>query len=201
MSSIDIDEAGRESARQPLPDTALPARVIDVWDPLVRLIHWSLALAILLDGFVLEENLLHEWVGYAALGLVAVRLVWGLVGSAPARFSAFPPSPAAAFRHLRAILSGDRSAHLSHNPLGALMAYNLWLSVLAVCATGVMMTTTAWFGVEWVEEAHEAAFAWVMASVALHLIGVALDTRRTGVGLVRAMVDGRKRVPAGVRVE
>lgn len=174
------------------------ARDIAVWDPLVRLIHWSVALAILLNGTIVdEESEVHEWIGYAALGLVGLRLVWALVGPKHARFSAFPPSPARAIRHLKAMKAGDRSIHLSHNPLGALMVYNIWACVIGIGVTGYMMTTVAYFGVEWVEEVHEAIFNWLVVSVALHIAGVVFDSRRSGVNLVRAMLNGRKTVPRG----
>ena len=140
---------------------------------------------------------LYEWIGYIALGLVGLRLVWALIGPKHARFSAFPPSPARAFHHFRAILAGTRSVHLSHNPLGALMVYNIWASVIAIAVTGYMMTTITFFGIEWVEEAHEVIFGWLMVSVALHVAGVAFDTWWSGVNLVRAMINGRKTIPEG----
>ncbi|HEY9040118.1 MAG TPA: cytochrome b/b6 domain-containing protein [Roseovarius sp.] len=190
MAIASIHTSGRESARD-----------VAVWDPLVRLIHWSLALTILLNGaFTDDESKLHEWVGYIALGLVGIRLVWAIIGTRPARFSAFPPHPAQAIRHVRAVLGGDKAVHLSHNPIGALMAYNLWLTVIALGVTGYMMTTLRFFGIDWVEQAHELAFNWLLLSVALHIAGVAFDTWRSGVNLVRAMVNGRKRIPAGTKV-
>ena len=177
-------------------------RVIPVWDPLVRLIHWSLVTAIVLNGFVIEEeSKLHETVGYAALALVILRLVWGIIGPRHARFSAFPPNPIAALRHVRDAFSGRNSIHLSHNPLGALMVYNIWATVLALCATGIMMGTVRFFGLEWVSELHEALFAWLMISVILHVAGVFAESWLSGVALVRAMIDGRKRVPEGRDVE
>ena len=191
MTAVAQQTSGRESARE-----------VAVWDPLVRLIHWSLALTILLNGtFIEEESKTHEWIGYMALALVGLRLVWALVGPKHARFSAFPPSPARAIRHLRAMLSGDRTIHLSHNPLGALMVYNIWASVIAIGITGYMMTTITFFGVDWVEEAHEVIFGWLIFSVALHVAGVAFDTWRSGVNLVRAMINGSKTIPHGREVE
>ena len=59
------------------------------------------------------------------------------------------------------------------------------------------MRTTAFFGVGWVEDAHELAFNWLMLSVVLHVLGVLLDQRRTGVALVKAMVSGDKNIPDG----
>lgn len=191
MAAVVQQTSGRASARE-----------VAVWDPLVRLIHWSLALTILLNGtFIEEESKTHEWIGYVALGLVGLRLVWALIGPKHARFSAFPPSPARAIHHLRAMLSGDKTVHLSHNPLGALMVYNIWASVIAIGITGYMMTTITFFGVYWVEEAHEIVFNWLVFSVALHVAGVAFDTWRSGVNLVRAMINGRKTIPYGREVE
>ena len=173
------------------------ARDIAVWDPLVRMVHWGLALSVLVNGALTDEDgIVHEWVGYAALGLLAIRLMWGIVGPRPARFASFPPSPGAAVRHLGGIVGGDRTVHLSHNPLGALMVYNIWLTVAALCATGIMMGSLRFFGVDWVEEAHEAAFSWLMISVVLHVGGVLFDSWRSGVPLARAMLTGRKSVPA-----
>lgn len=177
-------------------------RVIPVWDPLVRMIHWSLVGTVVLNGFITDaEGKLHEYVGYAALALVILRLVWGIVGPSHARFAAFPPDPAAAIRHLRETLAHRTKVHLSHNPLGALMVYNIWVTVLVLCGTGIMMGTVRFFGLDWVEEVHETAFAWLLASVAVHVAGVFAETWLSGVPLVRAMIDGRKRVPEGREVE
>jgi cytochrome b len=178
------------------------ARDVAVWDPLVRLIHWSLALMILLNGAITDgESKLHEWVGYAALGLVGLRMIWAIIGPRHARFSAFPPSVPRAIRYARTVLSSDRTVHLSHNPLGALMVYNLWLAVIALGMTGYMMTTIRFFGLGWIEDMHELIFNWLVISVALHVAGVAFDTWRSGVNLVRAMVVARKRIPQETEVK
>ena len=185
---------GRESAR--------PTRTVAAWDPLVRSVHWIVAALVLLNGAVLDaEGSLHETVGYAALTLVGLRLFWGLVGPRTARFATFPPNPRAALSHLRSLTGRPRTVHLSHNPLGALMVYNLWATLLALCVTGIMMTSVAFFGVDWVETAHELLFDWLMVSLVLHVAGVLLESRRTGSSLVRAMIDGRRRVPADLDLE
>jgi len=84
-------------------------------------------------ALVEEESKAHEWIGYAALGLVGLRLIWALTGPKYARFSAFPPSPAGAIHHLRALVAGDRtSSPVARIRFGALMVYNIWLSVIAL---------------------------------------------------------------------
>jgi cytochrome b len=173
---------------------------VAVWDPLVRIVHWGVAAAILANAtFIEDESLAHEVIGYTAVGLVIVRLLWGLVGTPHARFSAFPPDPVAAVRHLAGHLSGRHRRYLSHNPAGALMAYNLWATILGMGITGYMMTTPAYFGIEWVEELHEGLFAWLMISVVLHLGGVILDSLVTRVPLVAAMIHGKKPVEQSER--
>lgn len=169
-----------------------------VWDPLVRVVHWSVALCILLNAIIIEDDSAwHLYVGYIALGLVLVRLVWGIIGQKYARFSAFPPNPAAAKRYVRDLLRGDRTVHLSHNPMGALMVYNIWVTIIIISGTGFMMGTTRFFGMEWVKEMHEGFFVWLLASIALHVGGVVFDTVHSQVPLIRAMINGKKRIPEG----
>ncbi len=184
-----MTEAGISGAAAKPPQAA----TVRVWDPLVRLVHWSLALAIVLNATVVEdESLMHEVIGYAAVGLVLVRLLWGLIGTEHARFRAFPPNPVAAIRYLASHLSGRHQSHLSHNPAGALMAYNLWATVIGMGITGYMMGTVRFFGYDWVEELHEGLFTWLLISIGLHLAGVVLDTLVTRRPLVPAMFHGKK---------
>ena len=134
----------------------MPNRIY-VWDLFVRLFHWSLVAGFAANAFFTdEESKLHHYVGYAVAALIAARLLWGLFGSKHARFSDFWPSPLKAIGQLRDMITGRRHAHAGHSPLGALMIYNLLLTMAAIATTGYMMTTVTWFGIEWVEEAHEA---------------------------------------------
>ena len=51
-----------------------------VWDPLVRVVHWGVAVAIVADlANEAGANPWHRGIGYAALALVCARLAWGLV--------------------------------------------------------------------------------------------------------------------------
>ncbi|MFM7350593.1 MAG: cytochrome b/b6 domain-containing protein [Erythrobacter sp.] len=110
------------------------------WDPIVRITHWSIALAVLANAVFTEEGSgAHIWVGYGLAAILALRLLWGLVGPAEARFSAFWPSPRKAMAHLRDIRTGKVIHHASHNPLGALMVYAIWWCLLTIIATGVAM--------------------------------------------------------------
>ncbi|WP_201752612.1 cytochrome b/b6 domain-containing protein [Sphingomonas changnyeongensis] len=110
------------------------------WDPVVKLTHWSVALAVLANAVITEEgSAAHVWVGYALAAILGLRLLWGLVGPPEARFAAFPLSLGRAVAHLRDIRAGRHVAHRSHNPLGALMVYAIWATLLVVIGTGIAM--------------------------------------------------------------
>ncbi len=110
------------------------------WDIVVRATHWLVAAAVLTNSLFTEEGSdWHVWVGYALAAVLLLRLLWGLVGSQEARFSAFPPSPSRAIRHIQQIVDKQHVRHRSHNPLGALMAYALWATLIVIIASGVAM--------------------------------------------------------------
>lgn len=171
---------------------------IKVWDPFVRVFHWVVVAGFTTNALIDDaEGKLHEWIGYAILALVGLRVIWGIVGTRHARFGDFPPSVSAAVGQMTDMATGRRHIHAGHSPLGALMIYNLLLTLLAIGLTGYMMTTNTFFGVGWVEDAHEALVTWAEVSVVFHVAGAILESRRLGVNLPRAMVTGYKEFPQG----
>lgn len=117
------------------------ARPPALWDPVVRITHWGIAIAVLANAVVTEGgSTWHVLLGWIGMSLLALRVVWGLVGAAEARFSAFPPRPLAAISHLRRLASGRAPHYPSHNPAGALMAYALWAAIAVTTVTGLIMT-------------------------------------------------------------
>jgi cytochrome b len=173
-------------------------RTIRVWDPFVRLFHWLLVAGFAANAlFTDPEAWLHKWIGYGIAGLVAARLVWGLIGTRHARFSDFLPSVSGSFGQLREMATGRRRVHAGHSPLGALMIYNLILTIIGISITGYMMTTVAYFGVGWVEDAHEALVTWAEISIAAHILAVAVESLRLRINLPKAMITGYKDLPQG----
>jgi cytochrome b len=187
------------------------------WDPIVRITHWSIALAVLANAVFTEEGSgPHVWVGYGLAAILALRLLWGLIGPAEARFAAFWPSPRKALAHLREIRSGEVTRHASHNPLGALMVYAIWGCLLTIIATGIAMAGLPPLDATGKEsdhasnsiavqsheeegehedegeegplgEVHEVAANLLYLLILLHLGGVLFETRRSGRQVLVAM--------------
>jgi cytochrome b len=179
----------------PALGVGLAAPMARVWDPLVRFFHWSLVLSFAVAWLSANRiEMLHMWAGYAAGGLVAMRLVWGFVGTRHARFTDFVRHPATVLGYLRDILRGTESRHLGHNPAGGAMVIALLIGVAGMAVTGWMMYTDTYYGVDWVAQLHWLIAHAVLLLIFLHIGGVALASIRHRENLVRAMVTGAKRL-------
>jgi cytochrome b len=169
---------------------------VKVWDPLVRTFHWSLLAAFVVAWTTGDElDRIHVLAGYVVLGLVAFRILWGLVGSKHARFTDFVRWPATVAAYVRDIVRFRAKRYVGHNPAGGAMVIALLVMLGLISATGYMMTTDVFWGVEWVEEAHELAVNATLGLVLVHILGVALASFEHRENLVRAMFTGRKRRP------
>lgn len=185
MTALDTDRT--PSGRDSRPET------VRVWDPLVRVFHWSLVAAFATAWLTGEQNeRVHELAGYAVAGLVAVRVLWGFVGTRHARFADFVYGPGTILRYVADLVRGRARRYLGHNPAGGVMIVALLATLAVIAGTGLAMT----FGpgeTEALEELHEGAANAALALVALHLIGVAAASLLHGENLVAAMLTGRKR--------
>jgi cytochrome b len=167
---------------------------VPVWDPVVRIFHWSLVASMAASWFTSTwRDAVHNNAGYIAAGLILARVLWGLIGPRYARFSQFCKAPGHVLAYLRAVLAGREARHIGHNPAGGVMVVTLMASVLATAFTGWMMTTDRWFGVDWVQTLHRLSADAVVALVVVHLGGVVVTSLRQRENLVKAMVTGQKR--------
>jgi cytochrome b len=194
MDAFSPGKAGAGGDTPPASSGPAPSRTVRVWDPLVRLFHWALVAAFAFAWATGDEmQTVHEIAGYTIAGLVAFRLALGLVGSPHARFTDFVRSPAAVAGYLADTARLRARRYLGHNPAGGAMILALLAMLAAICSTGFLMTTDAFWGVEWVEEAHEIAVNLTLVLVGLHLAGVAVASLEHRENLVWAMITGRKR--------
>ena len=112
-------------------------KTIRVWDLPLRLFHWMLV-GLIVTALITQKiggnaMVWHFRCGYAALALVAFRVLWGLAGTRYARFSSFIYSPAHIISYLRSLQSGSKQRYTGHNPMGGLSIIAL-LAIVAVQA-------------------------------------------------------------------
>lgn len=131
------------------------------WPVSIRFIHWTLAIIIILNLFVLEEgDDPHKYLGYFALALVILRQFIKI--------------------HYKA---ANRLAHIVH--------ILIWVCVASLATTGFMMGLDAFWGDETLEEIHEAFSKIMMGLIGLHLLGLTMYSIRTKSHAWLAMLDGK----------
>lgn len=181
------------SLDEPRAAHAASAQRVLVWDAPVRVFHW-LMVASFFGAYLTAEGerwrLVHVSLGYTMIGLVAFRLVWGLVGTRHARFANFVRGPAAVLRYLRSLLGGRAERHVGHNPAGALAIVALLALTAVTTASGLAAFNEV--GGELFEELHEVVANLMMMVVAVHVAGVVLSSWLHRENLVGTMLHGHK---------
>ena len=167
---------------------------IKVWDPFVRIFHWSLV-ALFAVAFATGDDAvrLHIWAGYAIAALVASRFIWGFVGPQYARFANFITGPRGVLTYLKQSIRLEAPRHLGHNPAGGAMILALLLLLAGISVTGYALTTAAFSRSEFMEDLHEVLANITLAFVIIHVLGVILASLAHGENLATAMISGRKR--------
>lgn len=171
-----------------------PAAMIKVWDPFVRIFHWSLVV-LFAAAFVTGDEFewLHLWAGYAIAVLVGMRIVWGFVGSRYARFAGFVKGPGEVWEFLKQTLHLNAPRYIGHNPAGGAMVILLLVMLVGLSVTGIAMTFDAQSESDVLEEVHEVLANVTLGLVLLHILGVIAAGYEHGENLAKAMVTGEKR--------
>lgn len=185
---------------------------VKVWDPAVRIFHWSLVAAFTVAYLSSEEEWLsvHSVAGYIVSGLVLFRLVWGLIGTRHARFSDFVYRPSSIVLYLKQVLTLRPPRYLGHNPAGGAMIVLLLASLLITSLLGMavygaeehagpLAASLAGVSEFWADalgEAHEFFANFTVILVVVHVAGVAVESLLHRENLVRAMFTGYKRPEA-----
>ena len=182
-----------------------------IWDVPTRLFHWMLATSFAVAWVTSGSDRwlsLHSFAGYVMLGLIGFRVLWGLFGGPYARFTSFAYGPAAVLAYLRQLRSRTASRYLGHNPAGSVAIFLMLGLGLAVGTTGVFtqggeeqqLIAARLMSISkgtLVREAHDV-LAWLMlALVAGHLAGIAIDAWLTKENLPLSMLTGYKEAAAG----
>ncbi|MDP4032649.1 MAG: cytochrome b/b6 domain-containing protein [Pseudorhodobacter sp.] len=179
-----------------------------VWDPLIRVLHWTIVLGV---GFTAYTGLMlgarwitpHATVGIVIGIAVLTRLVWGFVGTGPARFAAFLVGPVKLLEHLREMAIGRAERHLGHNPLGGWMILALLAVLTVLGVTGLLVwggefkagpakAILAYSPAMVVHLVHRLAAYLLLGLVVLHIAGAVFESLRTRENLIHSMITGHK---------
>tara|TARA_R110002095_G_scaffold29024_3_gene28747 strand:+ start:2988 stop:3608 length:621 start_codon:yes stop_codon:yes gene_type:complete len=199
----------RPQQSSPNPVSPNPVSTVTVWDPLVRIFHWSLVLFFII-AFITEDDwlYLHSFAGYSITGLLIFRILWGLIGTRYARFSSFITTPSGVKEYLQSLLKGRPKHYLGHNPAGGVMIIVLLLVLLLTAFSGIATLATEGLGPlantffaswseDWLEEIHEVLANFSMLLVIVHVAGVIISSFAHKENLVKAMITGRKAPQTG----
>jgi len=183
-------------------DLSQATQKIRIWDAPVRVFHWLLVFSFVGAYLTAESEvwrLVHVTLGYTLGGLLAFRLVWGVIGTRYARFGSFVRGPGAVIQYLKSIRAKRPEHHLGHNPAGAVAIVLLLLLGLGITATGYISYND--LGPGWVSELHDLLANAMVLVIIGHLVGVVTASLQHNENLVRSMVTGFKtgEVDQGIR--
>ncbi|WP_298167707.1 cytochrome b/b6 domain-containing protein [Novosphingobium sp.] len=186
---------------------------VKVWDPFVRVFHWSLIALFGIAWWSGENHDMerHRQAGYAIFALVVFRVFWGFAGSRTARFAQFLKGPGAIAAYLRTH-DGETPSD-GHNPLGGWSVAVLLAVILTITVAGLFAVDID--GIEsgpladWVSfdagrtasEWHEAVFKAALAVIGLHILAIGYYQVLNAHNLIGPMITGRRDRAKGEAVE
>lgn len=195
----------------PQPDT----HVRRVYDPLLRALHWAIAISILalistsqvaeaFEHGPYEDTIwnLHILAGYGLTAALLTRLLWSLVGPASARWRDLwhPAVWKGSLKSLR-LPSTHRVGHDPIASLAYLFAYGV-MALMVVSGLGLAASEfqagplAAWLGnASWLEDVledpHEIGFAMMLGFIGLHMAALVFHQMR-GERVAQSMVTGKQ---------
>ncbi len=180
-------------------------QVVRVWDLPTRVFHWALVVltaGVFASGLI-GGNLIvwHGRLGVAIAGLLAFRLVWGVLGSTYARFTHFVPGPG----RIKAYLRGQWKEP-GHNPLGALSVLGLLGIMIFQVVSGLVANDDIAFEgplyaivskstSDWMSSLHRQNIWIIGGLIALHVLAILYYAHVKKDNLVKPMITGVKEFP------
>lgn len=180
---------------------------VRVWDAPVRIVHWLIALAIPTLWWTASHDQLewHRRIGYAVLGLIIFRLIWGFAGGSTARFASFVRGPRAVLAYARTLVGPKTDPAVGHNPMGGWSVVALIALIVAETGfglfsvdidgmesgplAGMVSFDAGRFAAQW----HHWLFNGLLILIGLHLAAIAFYAAVKRENLVGPMLTGRRR--------
>lgn len=175
-----------------------------VWDLPIRIFHWLLVAAIAGAWYTAEEGYedTHMKIGYAIIGLLIYRIVWGIFGTEHSLFRSFIPSPFKLYQHTKNIFKVDAKQSVGHNPLGALSALIMLFLIGLQAATGLFTKGEIWYGPytsavgselqKRLDGIHHANFDFILVALGVHIVAIFFYLFFKKQNLITPMIHGKK---------
>jgi len=185
---------------------------VRIWDAPVRIVHWLMVLLIAISWRSAETGSMdyHRYSGYALLGLLIFRILWGFLGSSTARFASFVRGPRAILAYVRGApgrVEHHEPSPPGHNPIGALSVIALLLllvtqvilGLFAVDVDGIesgpLSTYVSFETGRACAHWHGTVFNVLICLIALHVAAVLFYLLFKRQNLISAMIHGRREYP------
>ncbi|MGS0679573.1 cytochrome b/b6 domain-containing protein [Shewanella sp. 125m-7] len=183
---------------------------IKVWDVPTRVFHWGMLC--LLGGLWWSadagEMEWHQILAYGLMILIAVRLIWGLIGSDTSRFSHFVHSPKTVINYLGKTRREGISSSIGHNPVGGYMVVTLITLICVQLISGLFATDDIFTEgplyslvssdtASWLTWLHKKNFDLILILAAVHVLAVGVHMIK-GDKILGPMFSGYKTLPDSV---
>lgn len=188
-----------------------PLQKTYVWDPVVRVLHWSLVIAFAtswaLGKFGPNIMTLHFYSGYTLAGLVALRVIWGFVGYRTARFAHFVKGPKQIVAYARTLPTRSPSHSYGHNAVGAVFVVGVLIVLVLQITSGLLADPedyintgplAKYVSIEVARKAlslHEPLSAILLLMVLGHIGAIFWYKKRKGENLIKPMITGFANLP------
>lgn len=184
---------------------------VRVWDPLLRLTHWSFALIVPAMWWTAENSAWawHRRLGLVLLGILVFRILWGFLGPETARWASFVKGPVAVIAYMRGQMA-DGVTRIGHSPLAG------WSTLVLIGAmllqvgmglfagdpydgmTGPLNPLVGVMTADMLTDWHETFFWVVGGLIGLHLAAIVFYVTVKRDDLVSPMLSGDRPPMAGV---
>ncbi len=182
---------------------------IKVWDLVIRVFHWLLAINILvmLVSAKLENFDVHITAGKIVVILMLIRIVWGFIGSSNARFSALVFKPKAYFDYIRTLLERKPGYSVAHSPIGSLAVIALLLAVAVQATTGLFAADVdgliegpfayyvSYELSRYASEIHVTHIDWLITVIVVHIGANLFYYFYKRDNLIKPMITGQRLIP------
>ncbi|WP_100641818.1 cytochrome b/b6 domain-containing protein [Alteromonas facilis] len=178
-----------------------------IWDIPTRIFHWLLVASFAfqwVSAELLDDAILwHARIGYALLGLIMFRIVWGFIGTRFARFSSLSLSPKETLTYSKQLLNKSSKEYAGHNPVGSWAVVMILVLMALQAISGLFVSDDVFTEGPYrsavsssvlnvMEFIHFNLFNLLLAIVVLHVVAVLFYQFYKGQALINAMITGKK---------